>query len=145
MPIQDTIGASYALRAPAAFAGLIADAGLHDVASRVVETASVAFGLAVGRGTADGSCKLGGTGFEGITAEDKTRTADLFAVGESAAVLRKGTVWVTAGAAVTPADTVYFAAATGVISNISAGGTAITGAKFLDTAANGALVRVYLA
>ena len=128
----------------AGYAGLIADASLHDVVSKVVETATVAFGLAVGRGTADGSVKLGGTGFEGITADDKTRTADSYAVGDYAAVARKGVIWVTAGASVAPSDTVYFAAATGVISNISAGGTAITGAKFMDTAASGALVRVYL-
>ena len=144
MPIQDTIGSSYPTRMTAGYAGLIADASLHDTVSKVVETATVAFGLAVGRGTADGSVKLGGTGFEGVTVDDKTRTADSYAVGEYAAVARKGTIWVTAGASVTPADTVYFAAATGVISNISAGGTAITGAKFMDTAANGALVRVYL-
>ena len=90
------------------------------------------------------TAKLAGAGFEGITVADKSRAADSYAVGEIAGVIRKGTVWVTAGAAVTPADTVYFAAATGVVSNISAGGTAITGAKFETTAASGALVRVYL-
>lgn len=144
MPVQDIIGGNYPTRMTAAYAGMIADTSLHDVVSKTVETAAVAFGLAVGRGTADGSVKLGGTGFEGIVVDDKTRTVDSYAVGEAAGVARKGTIYVTAGAAVTPADTVYFAAATGIISNISAGGTAITGAKFLDTAANGALVRVYL-
>lgn len=144
MPISDTIG-TYNNYPAAAFVGMVAEAnGNRDIASRKIETASVAFGLAVGRGTADGSAKLGGAGFEGITVADKTRTADLYAVGETAGVIRKGAVWVTAGASVTPADTVYFAAATGVISNISAGGTAITGAKFETSAANGALVRVYL-
>jgi len=59
-------------------------------------------------------------------------------------VIRKGTVWVTAGAAVTPADTVYFVPATGVITNVATGNTAIPGAKFETTAASGALVRVYL-
>ena len=144
MPIFDTIGSAYPQRLGVGYAGLVASAANHDVISKVVETAAVAFGLAVGRGTADGSCKLGGTGFEGITVDDKTRVADQYAVGDYAAVIRHGEVWVTAGASVTPADTVYFAAATGVISNISAGGTAITGAKFMDTAASAALVRVYL-
>ena len=144
MPIQDTIG-TYPTRAVVGYAGMIADiTGVQDVASRKIETAAVAFGLAVGRGAADGSAKLAGAGFEGITVADKTRTADQYAVGEVAGVIRKGSVWVTAGAAVTPADIVYFAAATGVVSNISAGGTAIAGAKFETTAANGALVRVYL-
>lgn len=144
MPIQDTIGSSYPTRMTAGYAGMVASGANHDVISKVVETAAVAFGLAVGRGTADGSVKLAGTGFEGITVDDKTRSADSYAVGEYAAVIRHGEVWVTAGAAVAPSDTVYFAAATGVISNISAGGTAITGAKFMDTASSGAPVRVYL-
>ena len=143
-PIQDTIGSTYPTRTTSGYAGMLADGSLNDAQSKIVETAAIAFGLAVGRGTADNSVKLGGAGFEGIAMADKTRTADSYAVGEYAAIAKKGVIWATAGASVTPADTVYFAAATGVISNISAGGTAITGAKFLDTAASGALVRVYL-
>lgn len=143
MPIQDTIGSSYPSRMTAGYPGMIADASLHDVQSKVVETATVAFGLAVGAGTADGSVKLAGTGFEGITVDDKTRTADSYAVGEYAGVAKKGVIWVTASTAgVNPAAPVTFTAATGVI---GAGlVTTIAGAKFLDTAANGALVRVYL-
>lgn len=144
MPIQDAIGGNYPTRMTSGYAGMVADTSLRDVVSKTIETAAVAFGLAVGRGTADGSVKLGGTGFEGIVIDDKSHTADTYSVGEVAPVARKGTIWVTAGASVAPSDTVYFAAATGIISNISAGGTAITGAKFLDTAASGALVRVYL-
>ena len=144
MAVFDYIG-TYTNTQATAYAGMIAELqDNRDVASRAIETAAVAFGLAVGRGTADGSAKLAGAGFEGITVADKSRAADSYAVGEIAGVMRKGTVWVTAGAAVTPADIVYFAAATGVVSNISAGGTAIVGAKFETTAANGALVRVYL-
>lgn len=144
MPVQDTIG-TYANAPATAFAGMVAETnGNRDIASRRIETAAVAFGLAVGRGTADGSAKLSGAGFEGVTVADKTRGADSYAIGDVAGVIRKGTVWVTAGAAVAPSDTVYFAAATGVISNISAGGTAITGAKFETTAASGALVRLFL-
>lgn len=143
MPIQDTIGASYPTRMTVGYAGMIADGSLHDVQSKIVETAAVAFGLAVGAGTADGSVKLGGTGFEGIAADDKTRTADSYAVGEYAGVVKKGVVWVTATTAgVNPAAPVTFTAATGVIGAGLA--TTITGAKFLDTVANGALVRVYL-
>lgn len=144
MPVQDFIG-TYTNAPAAAYAGMIAELqSSRDVASRTIETAAVAFGLAVGRGAADGSAKLGGTGFEGVTVADKTRAADSYAVAEVAGVMRKGSIWVTAGAAVVPTDTVYFAAATGVISNIAAGGTAIVGAKFETTAANGALVRLYL-
>ena len=144
MPVFDYIG-TYTNAQPTAYAGMIAELqDNRDIASRTIETAAVAFGLAVGRGTADGSAKLGGAGFEGVAVADKTRAADSYAVAEVAGVMRKGVIWVTAGAAVTPADIVYFAAATGVISNIAAGGTAIVGAKFETTAANGALVRLYL-
>lgn len=142
MPIQDSVG-TYPSRMPAAYAGMVAELnGNRDIASRKIETASVAFGLAVGRGTADGSAKLAGSGFEGITVADKTRDSDSYDVGEVAAVIRKGVVWVTASNNVTPADPVTFTAATGVI---GAGlVTTIVGAKFETTALAGALVRVYL-
>lgn len=143
MPIQDTVGAQYPTRTALGFPGMLAEiTGIQDVCSRRVENAAVAFGLAVGRGAADNSVRTGGAGFEGITICDKTRSADSFAVGEQAAVLRKGSVWVTASTAVTPADPVTFTAATGVIGAGLA--TTITGAKFGTTAAAGGLVRVYL-
>lgn len=125
------------------YAGMQADlSGPRDVASRTIETAVVAFGLAVGAGSADGSAKLGGAGFQGVTVADKSRTADEFAVGEVAGVMRKGAIWVTASTDVTPADPVTFTAATGVI---GAGlVTTIAGAKFETSATSGALVRVYL-
>ncbi len=142
-PIQDTIGSTYPTRTTSGYAGMLADGSLNDSQSKIVETAAIAFGLAVGAGTADGSVKLGGTGFEGIAVVDKTRTADSYAVGEYAAIAKKGVIWVTASTAgVNPAAAVTFTAATGVI---GAGlVTTITGAKFLDTVASGALVRVYL-
>lgn len=141
-PIQDTVG-TYTTTNALGYPGMIAESQMiKDVASKVIETAPVAFGLAVGRGAADGSAKLAGTGFEGITVADKTRLADSYAVGEAAGVIRKGTVWVTASTAVTPADPVTFTAATGVIGAGLA--TTITGAKFETTASIGGLVRVYL-
>ena len=57
---------------------------VKDVASKRVTTAPVAFGLAVGRdGTDAGTCRLGGTGFEGIAIIDKTRVGDEYIVGEN--------------------------------------------------------------
>lgn len=140
--VQDFIG-TYAGRMDAAFPGMIAEGQtVKDVASKVIETAAVAFGLAVGAGTADGSVKLAGTGFEGITVADKSRAADSYAVGEVAGVIRKGTVWVTASTNVAPSDPVTFTAATGVIGAGLA--TTVAGAKFETTALAGQLVRVYL-
>lgn len=142
MPVQDFIG-TYASEMDVAFAGMIAESqAVKDVASKSVETAAVAFGLAVGAGTADGSVKLGGTGYIGIAVADKSRDADSYAVGEVAGVIRKGTVWVLASTNVAPTDPVTFTAATGVI---GAGlVTTIAGAKFETTATAGNLVRVYL-
>lgn len=142
MPIADHI-TNYTSQMDEGFVGMIADtSGPKDVSSRVIETAEVAFGLAVGAGTADGSAKLGGSGFQGITVADKSRDADKYDVGEVAGVMRQGAVWVTASTDVDPSDPVTFTAATGVIGAGLA--TTITGAKFETTATTGNLVRVYL-
>ena len=143
MPISDTVG-TYTANHPIGYAGMIAESQtIKDVASKVVATAAVAFGLAVGRdGVVANSVKLGGTGFEGIAVADKTRAADSYAVGEVGGFLRKGTIWVTASTAVTVADPVTFTAATGVIGAGLA--TTITDAKFETAGAIGDLVRVYL-
>lgn len=144
MPIQDFIG-SYDTHMGAAYAGMVAESqAVRDVASKVVTTAAIPFGVAVGAGATDGSVRLGGTGFIGITVADKSRAADQYAVGEVAGVMRKGTIWVTVGAAVTPGDAVYFVPATGVITDLVTNNTAIPGAKFETSAASGALARVYL-
>ena len=142
MGITDTHG-SYDAAPGIAFAGMIAEGqAVKDVASKVVETAVVAFGLAVGAGTGDGSVKLGGAGYIGVAVADKSRAADEFAVGAMAGVMRKGTIWVTASTNVDPSDPVTFTAATGVIGAGLA--TTITNAKFETTATSGSLVRVYL-
>lgn len=143
MPIQDHIG-TYDTNMDAAYAGMIGDtAGPKDVASRTIETAAVAFGLAAGKGTADRSARLGGTGFEGIAVADKSREADQFGIGEVGGLMRKGSIWVTASTNVAPSDPVTFTAATGVIGAGLA--TTIAGAKFETTATSGNLVLVHLA
>lgn len=146
MPVQDFIG-TYQGQMDVAHAGMIAESQVvRDVASKTIETAAVAFGLAVGAGTADGSAKLGGGGYVGVTVADKTRAADQYAVGEVAGVMRKGTIWVEADGAVDPTDVVTYTEATGAIGakSVASGIVAIPGAKFETTAADGALVRVYL-
>jgi len=143
MPIQDAFGAAVA-NMPLGYAGMIAEGQqVKDVASKRVTTAVVPFGRAVGRdGTNPGTCRLDGTGFEGIAIADKSRVDDEYIVGEMAGILRKGTVWVTASTAVDPSDTVTFTAATGVIGEGLA--TTIAGAKFETSGEIGDLVRVYL-
>ena len=143
MPIQDAFGAAVA-NMPLGYAGMNAEGQqVKDVASKRVTTAVVPFGRAVGRdGTDAGTCRLDGTGFEGIAIADKSRVDDEYIVGEMAGILRKGTVWVTASTAVDPGDAVTFTAETGVIGD----GLAITidGAKFETSGEIGDLVRVYL-
>ena len=146
MPVQDFIG-TYDAQMPAGYAGMVAESQIvRDVASKTVETAVVAFGLAVGVGATDNSVKLGGGGYIGVTVADKTREADEYAVGEVAGVMRKGTIWVIADGAVTDASVVTYTEATGEIGAkaVASGIVAIPGAKFETTAADGALVRVYL-
>lgn len=144
MPVQDFIG-TYTGRTELGYAGMIAESQVvRDVASKAVENAAVAFGLAVGAGTADGSCRLGGTGYLGITVADKTRAEDEYQIGEMAGVMRKGTIWVNVPVAVADTDTVYFIPATGVITNVSTGNVAIPGAKFEVTTSGAGLTRLYL-
>lgn len=144
MPVQDFIG-TYTDRMDAAFAGMIAEGQIaKDVASKVVTTAVVPFGRAVGAGATDGSVRLGGTGYIGITVADKTRAADEYAVGEVAGVMRKGTIWVNVAVAVADTDVVYFVPATGAITNVSTDNVAIPGAKFEITTTGAGLTRVYL-
>lgn len=144
MPVQDFIG-TYTTQTRLGYAGMIAESQMvRDVASKAVENAVVPFGRAVGAGTADGSCRLGGTGYLGITVADKTRAADQYAIGEMAGVMRKGTIWVSVAVAVADTDTVYFIPATGVITNVSTDNVAIPGAKFEITTSGAGLTRVYL-
>jgi hypothetical protein len=139
MPAVQT---SYDPAIAAAYAGMIAETQYKDAASRTVENATMGFGLAVGRGSADETARLDGSGFEGISIADKTQLDAEYAVGSVAGVLRKGTIWVTASTDVNPSDPVTFTAATGVIGAGLA--TTIEGAKFETTATSGNLVRVYL-
>ena len=141
MPAYQT---TYTINQAAAYAGMIADTEFTTVLSHEITTGAVGFGLAVGRGASDRTARLGGSGYVGVTVADKADPEASYGIGDIAGTMMKGAIWVTAGAAVTPADTVYFAPATGVISNISAGGTVIPNARFLTTAANGALVLLML-
>lgn len=147
MPISDYIG-TYSGQNALGYAGMIAESQMiKDVASKAVTTAVVPFGRAVGRdGTVPNTVKLGGTGFEGITVADKSRTDNQYEVGEMAGVLRKGTIWVVADGAVTTAGPVTFTVATGAIGAkaVASGIVAINDAKFETAGANGDLVRVYL-
>lgn len=139
MPAYQT---TYTAAPASGYAGMIADTTDNTILSRIITTGSVAYGLAVGRGATDGTARIGGAGYEGITVADKAQLDATYVVGAAAGVMTKGTIWVTASTAVVPGDPVTFTAATGVIGAGLA--TTIAGARFLGTAAIGALVQVYL-
>lgn len=106
---------------------------------------TIAFGLACSKGSADDGALLGGTNFIGISMRDITlvhTTPDAYLVGDNMAVATKGEIWVTAGGNVSAGQQVHYNTTTGVMSG--SGGTAIAGAKFLDTVLSGAKVRVRL-
>jgi hypothetical protein len=121
--------------------------------SRTCETAAgIGFGLAVGKGTADKGAILGAaaaSGFLGISVRDKAvinSTADKYAQYGDMSVMYEGDIWVTVGADVNDGDDVSFVASTGVLSSAAASGTqfVIAGARWMTTAASGALARLRL-
>lgn len=107
MALQTT----YSDRIGLGYAGQVIDMTLTDIVSREVESAAIGFGKAVIRGTGDRGCKVGGAGeFIGLTVRDITLPpdrADAYAVGDTAAVMTKGTMLVTAASAVDAGDAVY--------------------------------------
>jgi len=125
-----------------AVAGMIADEVRASVDTRIVETsAGIGFGLAVGQGTKDDGCVLGGSNFVGITVRDVTldrlpidplsiavnpAPVDTYQQYQNAGVLSTGRIWVVPGANVTAGDGLFYSTTTGVLTN-SASGTAASG------------------
>lgn len=137
---SDTIGLGYA--------GQVADLTLTDIISREVESAAIGFGKPVIQGTGDRQCKVGAAGvFIGITVRDVTlapERGDQYAVGDTAAIMTKGVMFVVAGEAVVAGDAVYRTSA-GVLNKTSSGNTLIANARWDTSAASGALARIRLA
>ncbi len=139
MPAYQT---TYISAPVAGYAGMVADATDNTILSKRITNTAVAFGLAVSRGSADGTSRLGGTIYDGISIADKADPEAAYAIDDIAGVMVKGTIWVTASNNVTPADPPTFTLATGVI---GAGlVTAIPNARFLTTATAGNLVQLQL-
>lgn len=147
-----TVQSAYSETIERAVAGLPADAD-HHIDTRICETAAgIGFGLAVGQGTSDNEAALNpsaNTDFVGITVRDKTlvnSSDDLYAQYENMAVMTRGDIWVTTGGDVVAGGDVTFVKSTGVLSSAATSGTqfAITGARWMTTAASGALAKVRL-
>lgn len=145
---------------PAAIVGAQATMIPSTIISRTVEgLTAIGFGVAVAQGDADKGCHAFGSGdtaILGITIVDRSapgattsggyitaRTPDKFGVGESARVLTKGDVWVTASVAVDAGDPVYVVPATGAFAKTNASSAVqIANARWDTSAAQGALAVV---
>lgn len=135
--------------------GQIATANPNDVDTRTVESGEIPFGRAVCQGEAAKGCRLGAgaaAAFVGVSVRDVTLparsgvTVDTFAIGDNAAIMTRGKIWVRVEAAVNPGDNVTFDATTGRLSSITAGGSnfAITGARWDSAAAAEGIARLQL-
>ena len=148
MPAVQT---TYADKQATAYNGMVADTRLTDILSREVEDATLGFGLAVIKGTAEDQVKVGAAGtYIGITVKDVTlappanaANVDQYIAGQTCAVITRGAVWVVAPATITAGQPAYYTSA-GVVTNVSSGNTAISGATFETGGASGDLVRVGL-
>jgi hypothetical protein len=146
MAISDNhIQSSYAENISPPTAGTIAACDFK-TRTGTVETASIAFGVAVSQGSADKSVVKGGAAadFLGISVRDVTCGAeqDHYAVGQNMGYISEGQVWVVTGGAVSAGDAVHFDATSGAISGAS--GHTITNARFVTSGASGERVLVEL-
>lgn len=122
-----------------------------EVISRTVETAALAFGKVAVQGAKDLGVRppsASHTKFVGITVIDQAQaftTADTYAVGQTAGVLREGPVWVAVGEAVAAGDAAYFVPATGAIMKTATDNIAIPGGRFDTSAASGGLALLHIA
>lgn len=149
-----TVQTTYGFIAPAV-AGQIVDMYFNEIVSKLVETATgLGFGIAVGRGTGDNQCVVGGA--LGISVRELTREMDQrgaaavtkYILGNAAAIMRKGHLYVTLGGddAVDAGDGLGYIAATGVICAASAtGATAVSNWYAESTGVVGDIIEIRLA
>jgi hypothetical protein len=145
-----TVQSTYSTALPDGFAGMVANGETSNRISRTVEDAAgIGFGKAAFRGSGDHGVTAtpAANTFMGIVIADKSQMpatigGDVDEVPQygTAALLREGVIWVTAGEAVTDGAQAYVTSG-GAIVDTSSGNTAIP-ARFDQTAANGALVRL---
>jgi len=134
---------------PVAFNGMIANTEPNVLISREVQTAAIGFGKVVKQGTADKQVIAASAAADvvrGITVRDQSATADAFAVGESALVMTKGVIWVTAFDTVVAGAPVYMrvTGGSGKFTDTSTDNLAIPGAIFETSGAADALVAIRL-
>ncbi len=145
MAIQST----YATKMATAYAGMIVNTEPNVLISREVESAAVGFGKAVKQGTGDAQVIAATAAVDvvrGITVRDQSTTDDKFAVADSALVITKGVIWVTALDTVVAGAPVYMVVAggSGKFTDTTTSNLAIPGAIFETSGAADDLVAIRL-
>ena len=143
MPAVQT---SYSENQGALRVGQIVDTTDNTLISRNVEVAALGFGLPVVQGADDRGAwkaKTGDTKILGITVRERSQENDEWAVGDTARIMTKGTIAVTASVEVSAGDPVTVVVATAAFSNT--GGVAIPNATYQTSGGVGDVVEVKLA
>jgi hypothetical protein len=135
------------------YLGMVANGEwVTNIVSRVVDpaaTAAVAPGDPVLQGASEQlvvSANGGSGAFRGIAIRDATlppTAGDVFAPTVTVGVMTKGVVWVNATAAVSPGQPVYFTAS-GQLTPVATGNTAISGALWESATTGAALAKLRL-
>lgn len=140
--MSSVVQSTYSENIPKGYPGQIADLTDYEVDTRICETAAgIGFGLACAQGSADKGATLGGAigVFVGCSVRDpalKAGNSDKYAENDLMGVLRRGDVYVTAGAEVSPGDDVHYNSTTGAFSNTGGSGP-IKGARWMTSTASG--------
>lgn len=138
------VQSAYSATMAVGLAGQPADSLRFDAVSRLVEDATLAYGVAVIQGTADNQVKKGAAGtFIGLTVKDITldEETDNYVAADTAAIMIRGTMWVLTSGVVTAGAAVY-RTATGTLNATSSGNTLVAGAVWESSAGSGEIARV---
>lgn len=128
-----TIQSTYSSTHARWFEGMVLNQEPADIVSRIAEDAEgVGFGKVCVQGTLEKQVvdSEATAKFVGISVADPGQPADTYAQYATVAVMKKGVIVVSAGAAVAIGDPVYYVPATGVLTNTdnSSANTLIAGA-----------------
>jgi hypothetical protein len=138
MSVQTT----YTKNVPVAYEGLVADNNPERTISKVVETAAIPYGRAVGRGTGDDQVVLGlGAGYVGIAKRVLNQENPLgssvaqYNVKDAAAIFQEGSIYLNITTTGAVGVALKLIDATGLIATGApgAGETAIPGATLEET------------
>lgn len=125
-----------------AYEGMVADLGAAVIVSRTVQAAALGFGKAVKVGTLEHTVKnveAGDTVVYGLSVRSQATPAgspNAYPVGDTAAILLKGVIWVKVGIAVAKDDPVYVTVADGTFKKAAGAGNVLVADATYETAAS---------